>query len=271
MQRTPGDFHMHTYYCDGENTPREMVEAALARGLRAVGICGHGYVSFDEGTLSPEGTQYFIKEVRELAREYEDRIDIFLGLENDSAQVQPLFGFDYSIGSVHFVSHCGSFYCVDATKERFETAIQEGFAGDALSLAQAYYQEVVCNVSATRPDIVGHFDLVTKFNRENAYFDEENHAYRAAALGALEAVVRFGSVVEINTGAMAKGYLQRPYPAPFLLERLKELRAPILLSSDAHNKEHICFAFEQTREMLKNMGFRERVELTHKGFTTVAM
>ena len=32
---------MHTCYCDGKNTPEEMVQSAIEKGLSTVGISGH--------------------------------------------------------------------------------------------------------------------------------------------------------------------------------------------------------------------------------------
>ena len=42
-----GDFHVHSTYCDGKSTLRETVEAAIAKGLPALGFSGHGYTHFD--------------------------------------------------------------------------------------------------------------------------------------------------------------------------------------------------------------------------------
>ena len=36
------DFHTHTTYCDGKNTPAEMVKAAYDMGFTDFGISGHG-------------------------------------------------------------------------------------------------------------------------------------------------------------------------------------------------------------------------------------
>ena len=38
---TRQDLHTHTTYCDGKNTPREMIEAAMAKGLLRIGFSGH--------------------------------------------------------------------------------------------------------------------------------------------------------------------------------------------------------------------------------------
>ena len=41
------DFHVHTAFCDGAATPREMAEAARTAGLTALGFSGHSFVEFD--------------------------------------------------------------------------------------------------------------------------------------------------------------------------------------------------------------------------------
>ena len=61
-------------------------------------------------------------------------------------------------------------------------------------------------------DIVGHFDLLTKFNERRCFFDEESPAYRRAALRAMEALVAAGKIFEVNTGAISRGYRSTPYP-----------------------------------------------------------
>ena len=40
------NFHMHTVWCDGKDTPRAMVESALAKGFSAIGFSSHA--SFPE-------------------------------------------------------------------------------------------------------------------------------------------------------------------------------------------------------------------------------
>ena len=50
------DFHCHTLYCDGKDSPEDMVRNALEKGLAAVGISGHSYAPFDPGCpgMTPE-------------------------------------------------------------------------------------------------------------------------------------------------------------------------------------------------------------------------
>ena len=42
------DLHVHTTYCDGKNTPEEVVLSAIEKGVERLGFSGHAYTSFDE-------------------------------------------------------------------------------------------------------------------------------------------------------------------------------------------------------------------------------
>ena len=39
------NLHTHTTFCDGQSTPGELVRAALAAGLTALGFSGHSHVA----------------------------------------------------------------------------------------------------------------------------------------------------------------------------------------------------------------------------------
>ena len=45
---TACDFHLHTTFSDGKNTPEEMVLAAIRRGFDTVAFSDHYYSAFDE-------------------------------------------------------------------------------------------------------------------------------------------------------------------------------------------------------------------------------
>ena len=272
MNNVLSDFHIHTLYCDGNNTVREMIEAAIGKGLHSLGFSGHGNISFDDTFGTPlEKMPLYIQEVRALQQEYRDRIHIFLGIENDSMDIQPTAGYDYSIGSVHYVYYGGCYHSPDDTVEKFARSLHEYFADDPYLFARGFFAEVARNITISRPDIVGHLDSFSKLNRGGRFFDESNTIYRRAALEALEVVAEKGAIIEINTGAVARGYRDTPYPARYLLERMKELRTPIILNSDAHSTEGIAYGFAETAALLYDIGFRERMELTQGGFVPVKL
>ena len=46
--------HNHTTFCDGQNTPEEMAEAAYALGFTDFGFSGHTYVDFADYGVKDE-------------------------------------------------------------------------------------------------------------------------------------------------------------------------------------------------------------------------
>ena len=94
-------------------------------------------------------------------------------------------------------------------------------------------------------DIIGHFDLIAKYNEGNNLFDETHPRYLAAAKAAIDRLLAAGKPFEINTGAIASGYRTVPYPAPALLSYLRGQGGKVILSSDAHSPENIAFSFDR--------------------------
>ncbi len=269
---TRSNLHTHTTYVDGANSPEEMVLAAIERGFVSLGFSEHAYTAFDSTCcLTPESTLQYFEEVRTLANKYANRLSIFLGLEIDWLEPLSYPALDYVIGSVHTLSQNGTYFIVDNTPEMLADCKEQAFHGDGVAMAKAYFRSVSEMAAGLRPSIIGHFDLVTKFNETGVYFDESCPAYQKAALEALDAVIDTGAIVEVNTGAMSRGWRTTPYPAPFLLRRLLERKAPIILSTDTHAATTIDYAFAETTAMLKNIGFAAQMELTKQGFVEVSL
>lgn len=84
------------------------------------------------------------------------------------------------------------------------------------------------------PDVLGHFDLLTKFSMV-----EETEAYRRSPKRPFWRVLPAVKVVEVNTGAMARGLRASPYPADFLLKAVREAGGSVILSSDAHRVSYL--------------------------------
>ena len=41
------NYHTHTTFCDGKNTPEEVILSAIEKGFSAIGFSGHGYTPYD--------------------------------------------------------------------------------------------------------------------------------------------------------------------------------------------------------------------------------
>ena len=63
-------------------------------------------------------------------------------------------------------------------------------------------------------------------------------------------------IFEINTGAISRGWRTTPYPAPFLLKRLAEKGADVMITSDCHSKNAILNFFDGAVEYARACGIR---------------
>ena len=241
---TRGDFHVHTDFCDGQASPEEMLRAALKRGLPAIGFSGHSHTAFDKSwCMSPEATAAYRAEIARLKDAYAGQIGVYCGVEQDLLSDAPTDGYDYVIGSVHYL-RCGEAYLpVDESAQYQRDAAARYFGGDLYAFAEAYFATVTRVRAVTGCGVIGHFDLVAKFNEGGALFDENHPRYVAAWRKAADALLESGALFEINTGAIARGHRSVPYPAPPIMEYLIAHGARFLLSGDAHRPDGLCFAF----------------------------
>ncbi|MBQ7219679.1 MAG: histidinol-phosphatase [Synergistaceae bacterium] len=251
------DFHVHTTYCDGRDSPEDIVREALRLGMRRLGFSGHSYTPFDEEPcMSPEGTQDYIAEIHRLRDKYRGQIDILCGTECDYYSEIEAGKYDYVIGSVHYINCGGVFRHVDNTPEMLQDAINEAFGGDAYALVEHYYSLVADVVRKTNADVIGHFDLILKLNTDNRFFDEDNPRYIAAAESALDVLLKTGKPFEINTGAVSKGYRDFPYPSLRNLKYIAAHGGSVILSSDSHRKETLMYDFVKYESLARSLGLK---------------
>jgi histidinol-phosphatase (PHP family) len=145
--------------------------------------------------------------------------------------------------------------------------IDKFFGGDSVAYSKKYYEIMADMPNRINADIVGHFDLLTKFTEKNPdILDIENKEYKNAALEALHAVREKMDFFEVNTGAISRGHRTTPYPASFILDEMKKLKCKLVLTSDCHNKKFIDCHFNESKEYLKSHGFDSLWYLTKKGF-----
>ncbi len=248
----PSNYHTHTTFCDGVDSPEEMVLEAIRLGLTELGFSGHAHMPFDDSyCMSLEGTEQYKTEVTRLKHKYADKIKILLGIEQDIYSDTSTDGYDYVIGSAHHVLKNGEYVSVDMSRAEQERIIAQLYGGDQYAFAEDYYRAVATVYEKTKCDIIGHFDLITKFNEAGDMYDVDHPRYRAAALGALDILCASPAAFEINTGAISRGYRKTPYPDSFILEELKKRGKKLIYSSDCHNKNYLLTGYEQYLQMIK--------------------
>lgn len=259
--------HTHTTLCDGGGTPEEMAAAAYAACVKYYGFSGHAHVPIprEQDFVLPADMSAYREAVLSLREEYAGRMEILLGMELDNLSDVAPDGFDYWIGSVHdFQAPDGEFYAVDYSPEEWVRCRDGLFGGDEMRMAEGYYSEVA-KMAARKPPILGHIDLVTKYNERGAFIDETSPRYRRAALGALRALDPSATLLEINTGAMSRRWRTSPYPAPFLLEEWRRMGGRIIVTADAHSPEAVLYGYGEAIAAALAAGYRESVVLTRNG------
>ena len=252
----PYDFHLHTRFCDGADTPTDMAAAAFAAGFEAIGFSGHAPMSFESFSMSREGAERYRAEIADLKRLYEGKMAILCGIEKDFFGEEPEEPYDHVIGSVHYLPSPEGYRPVDESPEITEKTIAEVFGGDADAYAEAYFGLEARLFERVKADVIGHFDLLTKFDEKKPIFDPSSPRYRRAWREAADALIPYGKPFEINTGAISRGWREAPYPSREILLFLKENGGRILLSSDSHAKGTIGFRFDLARELALSCGFR---------------
>ena len=261
------DIHVHTTFCDGKNSAEEMLSEALRKGFVSLGFSGHSYTSFDGSwCMSKEGTEKYIAEILSLREKYAGKIEVLLGTERDFFSDEDSHEYDYVIGSSHYVKVKNEYLTVDKSEAEQRRIIDEYFGSKPLDFVKAYYSQEAKIVEKTHCGVIGHFDLVTKFNEGGKLFDEDSAEYKRTVFEALETIVASRPFFEVNTGAITRGYRSRPYPADFVLEYVSAHGCGLVITSDCHRKALLGGSFAETEKHLREKGLNNIYILTGKGF-----
>ncbi len=266
------NLHTHTNYCDGKDHAEDMIRQAIALGFDTIGFSGHSYMYFSPTIgMSPEGTVAYRQEIHRLRDQYADRIRVLCGLEYEMLSDVPMDGFDYLIGSCHYLRIGKEIVGIDRNAATVRQVIDTWFGGNGLKCAEAYYEAESHLHEYGDFDIVAHFDLISKNCELADLFDVESPEYRKLALDSLHEVAKHFRLFEVNTGAIARGYRTTPYPAPFLLRELRRLGCSVLLSSDCHDRNKLDCGFEDAMQLIASCGFDEITVHTPRGFEGIKL
>lgn len=267
------NLHIHTTYADGRDTPEAMVLQAIDRGFDSIGFSEHSFLRQSPAPKQmtvPEMEPYK-EEIRGLKAKYQGTIDIFCGMELDFYSQVPSDGFDYLIGSVHYLDCGGTLLGFDRDLPRTLDYINTNFGGNALAFAEAYFDTVARLPQKAKIDILGHFDLLTKNNEAGQFIDPAAPEYLSCGYRAIHALKGKIPLFEVNTGAISRGYRTSPYPQMEFLKEFHRCGFGAVITSDCHDKHFIDCFYPQAEQLLAQAGFTSKWILTDKGFTEVAL
>lgn len=261
------NLHTHSQYDDGKDAIDENVQKAQERGFTILGFSGHGYYAKDDSSMTPEKTKQYIQDVRQAQQQAPNGLKIYLGIEEDSmAPIENVEDFDYVIGSVHYLEHNGKIYPIDYSQEQFDEMLKEGYQNDINALAKDYYLAIERQAQNPNIQIIGHLDLIAKYNEDQSYYCFDDPKILSYAKVAIEQLVKAGKIFEMNSGAMARGYRNSPYPSIELLKLIYEANGKILINTDCHHKEYLDYGMQICLDLAKQIGFKTLEMFNGKNF-----
>lgn len=256
--------HVHTEFCHGD-IAAHVCEVAYERGFISLGFSSHAPTPYGYGPRAADPVSWkaaYLQELNRLRDVWAGRMKIYRAIERDDYAAMDPADFDYFIGSVHDLFTPGGVrVAVDGGSAPLQDYIEKECGGDGMELARRYYRAIVDYHQAWHPPITGHFDLLRKNNAVLHFLDEDSPAYRRLALDSLDALRGSGTLLELNTGGIARGYLPTPYPAPFILKAWREWGGEVILNSDCHDARYIDCYFDEAEALLRSLGYDHTIRL----------
>ena len=186
------NYHSHCTFCDGRSTPEDFVKFAVAHGFRAYGFSSHSPLPFETfWNMSKDDMPEYLTEIERLKKKYNDRLEIYVGLEIDfldksyNASI-PYFRnlpLDYRIGSIHFLPIAQplaeeNMVCIDGSFREYQKSVDTYYDGDIRKLVAHYFSSTQQMIEAGGIDIVGHMDKIYMNGHKCEGFDLQADWYQ---------------------------------------------------------------------------------------------
>ena len=217
----------------------------------------------------------YVKGVLKLKKEYSSRLEIVLGLEYDYDSDHPISDeIQYTIGSVHTLRQAnGEIFKIENGRDNFIKSIDQYYEGKINRAWEHFFGETVKSSLRKEIDIIGHFDLIAKYNINNCIFDECDREYLSYAFDAVDTILekKPNAIFEVNTGCMPRAGRASPYPSKQIIERIHTKKGRIILNSDAHRTRDINAQFDSILGQLSEIGFKSIVRVRDFGFEEISL
>jgi histidinol-phosphatase (PHP family) len=257
--------HTGSYCRHAKDGLRAVIERAIALGFTHYGLSEHcprderEHLFPDEADLTPiDLSQMFhgyFAEARALQDEYAGRIALLVGFETERlpqgsyvARMQQLrteLRADYIVGSVHDLDGYFVDYKPEVTAEIAERC------GGVEAMQLRYFDALIELITALKPEVVGHLDLIRKFDGPNPHFSERVYARIDDALEAARAT---GAVLDVNCGALRRG-LSPVYPLPRILKRAQHIGVGVTLGDDSHGIDSVGGLLDASLHAIADAGY----------------
>ncbi len=244
------DYHIHTVLCKHANGETADYKSA-AREKKIPEICFTDHIPSHNG-YDPAHRMDFsqIALYRSMVLGVKDNTlpsvrfgieaDCYEGCEEFLGQWLPAQGFDFVLGSVHFIDDWG----FDNPDQR-----QVWDSVDVTSTWRNYFEIVSRLADSGLYDAVAHIDLPKKFGHRPS--DKDLKDMVQPALDRIS-VAQMG--IEINTSGLDRPVAEI-YPSALILSLAFEREIPICFGSDSHSPEEVGRNFDLALKLARDVGY----------------
>jgi histidinol-phosphatase (PHP family) len=225
----PFSHHSHSgEFCPGHarNTLEEMVQTAISKGLEVFALTEH-MPRHDEDRYPEEielGLDYkqsqvshsaYFEEAVRLREKYKDQVKILIGFESEWIRPESLNliqlslqckAVDFFVGSIHHV-HTKP---IDFDQASYNSA-RDIAGGTDRELFGDYFDAQLAMLQATKPPVVGHFDLIRLLSDDPHRSFQQWRDVWGRIQRNLNFIISYGGLLEINFASFRKG-MTEPYP-----------------------------------------------------------
>lgn len=255
------DYHIHTKYSDGKNIYQEYIDRAIEIGAKEIGFSDHITLHEVDWRTAPEDYQKLKDELSSICNnknsdlkiKFGIEVDYFPNKEQEIAELIELFPVDYVIGSVHFINN----WNFDSDKSLYGKI-------DNDLLYQQYFELIQLAAKSKLFDIIGHFDLIKKFqcypttNQDQLIQDT------------LAVIKKNNLAIELNTSGLDKP-CKEFYPSDKILRLACQFNIPLTLGSDAHKTKDLNRYFVDAVQLLKKCGYQNLVKFDKRNRTFLSI
>ena len=267
------DRHTHTKFCYHGNPAEseDYIERAIGLGFQRYTISEHPPLPANwvpdarlmaELAMPDAELPLYMDYVTSIKQNYQDRIEISIGLELDYLQGNLSFTeaivdrysdrLEDVVYSVHYLPGHGGMRCIDFTADDFAANLLS-YYGTMESVVDEYYnhvEEAIAWASGLpMRKRIGHINLIEKFALKLPPIDEAQIKRRLE--GILPKLAQGGVGIDVNTAGLRVPTCGKPYVPEWFFAACKERGIPLVYGSDAHRPDQVGFGYDWFEAQLK--------------------
>jgi histidinol-phosphatase (PHP family) len=257
------DYHVHTHYCrHASGEIKEYLVEGMNKGLKEIGISDHypmfhlPQLSYNDYSMDLQEFPLYKREVNQVKRIFSSKIDVKLGAEVDYLKAEEptlmkslvLEDVDYLMGVIHLLDN----WIIDDPRNTHKY-----LEYDLNAFYNKYFDEIQNLIKSGLFDIVGHIDVIKKFN----HIPEEG--IEQYIMPCLELIADKELCLEVNTSGIDRP-VKDTYPGQKFFKIIFDMGIQITLGSDAHKPSEVGRHFEVILKFLKNVGYSELISFKNR-------